>query len=205
MATDELMEVRIYGDPVLRMPAAPVEKIDDELRALIPAMVRTMREKDGVGLAANQVGVLRRIIVVAEGENLHILINPEIVSWSTRTLVDTEGCLSLPGLQAEVERATKVVVRGLDQDGHQVELVARGLLARIFQHEIDHLNGVLFIDRMKEGTLQWIRRREGSDEVDYVSTDLAEVRRTYRQRYHGGRTDVVFDRPSAQVSKGTER
>ncbi|MDZ7295706.1 MAG: peptide deformylase, partial [candidate division KSB1 bacterium] len=82
MATDELMEVRIYGDPVLRMPAAPVEKIDDELRALIPAMVRTMREKDGVGLAANQVGVLRRIIVVAEGENLHILINPEIVSWS---------------------------------------------------------------------------------------------------------------------------
>ncbi len=201
MADHDLMDIKVYGDPVLRTPTAPVEEIDDQLRALIPAMVRTMREKDGVGLAANQIGVLRRIIVVAEGEKLYILINPEIVSWSARTLVDSEGCLSLPGLQAEVERAAKIVVRGMDEQGRQVELVARGLLARIFQHEIDHLNGVLFIDRMKEGSLQWIRRREGQEEVDYVSTDLPEVRRTFRQRYHAGRTDLVFDGQATEVRK----
>jgi hypothetical protein len=98
-----------------------------------------------------------------------------------------------------VERANKVVLRGLDPEGKPVELVARGLLARIFQHEIDHLNGVLFIDRMQSGTLQWIRRREGSEELDYVDTDLREVQRAYRQRYHAGREDLTFDRPAEVV------
>ncbi|MGQ9560532.1 MAG: peptide deformylase [Candidatus Oleimicrobiaceae bacterium] len=199
MSEEEILQVRVYGDPVLRSLALPVTNIDDRLRRLIPVMVRTMREADGVGLAANQIGLLQRLIVVAEGDTVHVLINPEIVSWSTRTAVDTEGCLSLPGLQAQVERASKVVVRGLDQEGKEVELVARGLLARIFQHEIDHLNGVLFIDRMENGSLQWIRRREGSEDLDYVDTDLGEVRRTFRQRYHPGREDLVFDRP-AQVA-----
>ncbi|MCR4438219.1 MAG: peptide deformylase [bacterium] len=193
MEESRLLQVRVYGDPVLRTPAAPVEALD-EVRAIIPAMVHTMREADGVGLAANQVGLPRRIIVVAYEEQLHILINPEIVSWSARTNVDSEGCLSLPGLQAQVERANKVVVRGLDPEGRQVELVARGLLARIFQHEIDHIDGILFIDRMQNGSLQWIRRREGSDEVDYIDTDLGEVKRSFRQRYHAGKEDLGFER-----------
>lgn len=199
MSEEEILQVRVYGDPVLRTPALPVTNIDDRLRRLIPVMVRTMREADGVGLAANQIGLLQRLIVVAEGDTVHVLINPEIVSWSTRTAVDTEGCLSLPGLLAQVERASKVVVRGLDPEGKEVELVARGLPARIFQHEIDHLNGVLFIDRMENGSLQWIRRREGSDDLEYVNTDLGEVRRTFRQRYHAGREDLVFDRPAQVV------
>jgi peptide deformylase len=144
-------EVRVLGDPVLRERAAPVARIHAQHRALIDDMFETMYKEDGVGLAAPQVGVSERIIVVdprEEGVQPFALVNPERVSSSEETDRAEEGCLSIPGLKEIVERSLQVVVTGTDPDGQAVRVEAEGLLARILQHEIDHLNGVLFIDRV---------------------------------------------------------
>jgi peptide deformylase len=149
-----ILDVLQFPDARLRRRAEPVEKVTDELRQLAAAMLETMSDEPGIGLAAPQVGVGLRLAVVdtewteeeAERSPL-VLVNPEIVLCEGR-LTWTEGCLSVPDLTAEVERAERVVVRASDLDGKPLELDARGLRAVCFQHELDHLDGVLFIDRI---------------------------------------------------------
>jgi peptide deformylase len=146
-----IREVRIFGDPVLREPAAPVARVTNEVQSLIADMFETMYKEDGVGLAAPQVGVGVRIVVVdprEEGVRPFALLNPEVVTSSEETDRAEEGCLSLPGLKDIVERPAKVTVAGMSPDGETRTIDAEGLLARILQHEVDHLNGVLFIDRV---------------------------------------------------------
>jgi len=148
-------------EPVLRRKARPVTKFDGTLQTLIDDMIDTMRDAPGVGLAAPQVGVSERVIVVEyaepeeveEGEEpkevepkLYIMVNPEIVKASPETVVGVEGCLSVPMLVGEVERAEGVRIRGFNRRGQPMKLKVDGWLARIFQHEIDHLNGVVFTD-----------------------------------------------------------
>ncbi|MDQ3878716.1 MAG: peptide deformylase [Actinomycetota bacterium] len=142
------LRIRTFGDPVLRERARPVEEITQLHATLIDNMIETMRDAPGVGLAATQVGVLDRLFVWEVEERHGAVINPVIVDRSAQTEVDDEGCLSLPGLLYPVERSTSVVVEGVDQEGSAVHLEADGLLARVCQHEIDHLDGVLFIDRL---------------------------------------------------------
>lgn len=143
-----ILEVRRLGDPILRQQAKPVEKITKRLKILIDDMIDTMYEAQGVGLAAPQVGVSRRIIVVDTAEGARVLVNPRIIS-STGQDIDTEGCLSIPGVTGYVERARAVVAEGLDEDGHPTRLEGQDLLSRALQHEVDHLDGVLFIDKAR--------------------------------------------------------
>lgn len=145
------LEVRIMGDPVLRTKAQPVETITDEMRRLVRDMFETMYAEEGVGLAAPQVGISDRIIVIdphVEGVEPLALVNPEILDASKETEKSEEGCLSIPGLRDLVERSARVRVRGLTPEGELREVEAEGLLARILQHEVDHLDGILFIDRV---------------------------------------------------------
>lgn len=141
-----LLRIRTIGDPVLRRRAKPVRHVNRALRQLIEDMLATMYAADGVGLAAPQVGVGKRVIVLDVGEGPLAVINPEIVAAEGEE-AGTEGCLSVPGKAGEVRRAARVRVTGLDQEGRQVWHEAEGLLARAFQHEVDHLDGVLFVDR----------------------------------------------------------
>jgi peptide deformylase len=144
-------EVRILGDPVLREKAAPVAAVSDDVKQLIRDMFDTMYAEEGVGLAAPQVGISQRIIVIdAQQDDLppFALINPEIVELSKETEKGEEGCLSIPGLRDIVERSYRVVVRGDTPEGETRELDLIGLPARIIQHEVDHLDGILFFDRM---------------------------------------------------------
>lgn len=144
-------ELRYLGDPVLREKAAPVAALTDEVRRLIADMFDTMYAEDGVGLAAPQVGESHRVIVVDPREPdvpPLALINPVIVEASGETERGEEGCLSIPGLREVVERAVSVRVEALDRDGAPITIEADGLLARILQHEVDHLDGILFFDRV---------------------------------------------------------
>lgn len=146
-----LRELRYLGDPVLRESAAAVEAVDDDVRRLIADMFDTMYAEEGVGLAAPQIGISQRIIVVDPHDDdvaPFALINPEIVTSSDDADRAEEGCLSIPGLTEVVERPVAVQVRALDAEGREVVFDANGLLARILQHEVDHINGVLFIDRV---------------------------------------------------------
>jgi len=135
-------------DPQLREKSKVVKEITPNIIKLVKNMVETMYDANGVGLAAPQVGVLKRVIVIDVGEGIIALINPEIIEASGQE-TDTEGCLSCPGLIGEVTRAAKVKVTGLSPEGKEVIYEGEGLLARAFQHEIDHLDGILFIDKAK--------------------------------------------------------
>jgi peptide deformylase len=152
-----------YGAEVLRRPAQPVSEIDEEILKLIEDMVETMLAAPGVGLAAPQVGVSKRIIVVRsledpEGKDYFVLINPEIVSAQGEEVAE-EGCLSVPEFRDEIGRAEKVRVKGLDHEGRPVEMEGVGLMARILQHEIDHLNGLLYFDRLSPAKRDIIKRK----------------------------------------------
>jgi peptide deformylase len=146
-----VLPIRTFGDPVLREPARPVESFDPALRRLAEDMIVTMHEAPGVGLAAPQVGRSLRLIVFDVGEEedaARALANPELLNeWGEQ--LEEEGCLSLPGLYYPVRRAERVAARGFDLEGHEVTIEAGDLLARVLQHEVDHLNGVLFIDRLE--------------------------------------------------------
>jgi peptide deformylase len=150
-----IREIITLPDPVLRRKARKVTDFGPALQTLIDDMVETMRAAPGVGLAAPQVGVSLRVIVVEYGDPaedgkapvLYTLVNPEITRESRETEPGTEGCLSIPGIVGEVERASAVTVKAQDRRGRPAKVKAEGWLARIFQHEIDHLNGVLFVDR----------------------------------------------------------
>ena len=141
------LDLRTFGDPVLKTRAAPVETFDESLARLAQEMLATMREQEGVGLAANQVGRLKRILVAAVEDQEYVIVNPTIEERARSTEKDLEGCLSIPGIQVEVERPTAVTISGQDASGAPLRLEASGLLARILQHEVDHLDGVLILDR----------------------------------------------------------
>ena len=140
-------EIRTFGDPVLKSRATTVKDFDESLGQLAQEMMRIMREHEGVGLAANQVGRLKRIFVAAYEDEEYAIVNPVIEESSELTETDIEGCLSIPETRVEVERPTAVTISGRDPSGAPVRVEAQGLLARIFQHEIDHLDGVLILDR----------------------------------------------------------
>jgi peptide deformylase len=154
-----LRNIVTLPDPILRRKARPVTRFDGELQTLIEDMIDTMRSAPGVGLAAPQVGVSERVIVVEYVENeeeenapkkLFVMINPEIKVASEETEEGIEGCLSVPGWQGEVERALAVTVKGQSRRGQPMKVKAKGWLARIFQHEIDHINGIVFTDRVSK-------------------------------------------------------
>lgn len=148
-------EVIVIPHPTLRKQAVPVDDYGPETQQLIDDMFETLHEEAGAGLAAPQVNVSQQVILVEYGseedENipptLYIAINPKITRFSPETVMGAEGCLSIPNLMGEVERAQEIVVEGLDRHGKPLKMKLRGWLARIFQHEIDHLNGILFTDR----------------------------------------------------------
>jgi peptide deformylase len=145
-----LRVVRKLGDPVLRAKALPVERFDEALRREVERMGELMHDALGVGLAATQLGVLHRLLVYRAypDDPLTALVNPEIEWRSDESETAEEGCLSLPGVHVEVERAARVRVRAQDADGERLEIEADGLTARVIQHEVDHLDGVLILDRI---------------------------------------------------------
>ena len=148
-------KIVIEPDPILREKSVKLEKVDDELRALLDDMLETMYAAPGIGLAAVQIGILKRLIVIdiskdQEKKSPLFLINPEIIFKSKKTSIHEEGCLSLPGHFAEIERPAECQVKFIDYNGKKKELQANGLLATCIQHEIDHLNGILFIDYLSK-------------------------------------------------------
>lgn len=140
-------EIRTFGDPVLKAVAEPVVNIDEKLVRLTDEMFEVMYKAPGIGLAATQIGVQRQVFVYDIDEERKVILNPQIVESSGEWVYD-EGCLSIPGLYVEMLRPKRVLVRGINLDGNLVEFEADELLARLFQHEVDHLNGVLMFDRM---------------------------------------------------------
>ncbi len=148
-------KIIIEPDPILRKKSEPVEKVDDHLRKLMREMLETMYEAPGIGLAAIQVGILKRLIVIDlarenEKKNPLFLINPEIIYRSKDTSIYEEGCLSLPGQFAEIERPSECTLKYIDLNGNKKELKADGLLSTCIQHEVDHLDGILFIDYLSK-------------------------------------------------------
>ena len=148
-------EIVIEPDPILRKKSVNLEKVDDELRGLLDDMLETMYSAPGIGLAAVQIGVLKRLIVIdiskeKDKKNPLFLINPEIISRSNKTSIYEEGCLSLPGHFAEIERPAECHVKYIDYSGKEKEIKADGLLSTCIQHEVDHLNGILFIDYLSK-------------------------------------------------------
>ena len=163
-----IREVRLFGDPVLRVESERVESFDEELRRLVDDLLETMYDADGIGLAAPQVGVAARVFVydVRDSDmDAGVLVNPVIVDREGSSR-DEEGCLSLPGLTEIVERAEHVSVRGFDRDGNPVSFDADGLLSRCIQHENDHLDGVLFIDRVSPIKRKMLLRKWQKRETD---------------------------------------
>lgn len=145
------LKIVVAGDPVLRKVAAPVERIDKKLVRFLKDMAETMYAADGVGLAAPQVGVSKRVVVIDVGDGIYELINPEIVK-KEGSVIGGEGCLSVPDYEGEVERAEYVECEFTDRKGQRMLLQANGLLAVAVQHELDHLDGILFIDKAQSIT-----------------------------------------------------
>ncbi len=141
-----------FPNPVLKKKAKAVKKVTPEIIKLIDGMIEALHAAPGIGLAAPQVGVSLRVIVADINEGPIVVVNPKITKKKGKQSF-TEGCLSLPGIEAPVERAEEVVLKGLDRGGKSITIEAKGLLATVFQHEIDHLNGYVFIDRVKDPSL----------------------------------------------------
>jgi peptide deformylase len=141
------LDIRTFGDPVLKTRASPVETFDDALAHLTEEMLDTMRENDGVGLAANQVGRLKRVLVASVEDEDYVIVNPVLSDRAETTERVQEGCLSIPGINVEVDRPTAVTVTGQDASGEPLRIEAQDMLARVLQHEVDHLDGVLILDR----------------------------------------------------------
>lgn len=144
-----IRNIRKLGEDILRKKCRVVDTIDDKITTLLDDMIDTMQNADGVGLAAPQVGILKRIAVIDVGEGVIELINPEIIKTEGKE-TNVEGCLSVPGKWGTVERPQKVTVRATGRDGKEYEITGEGLLARALCHEIDHLDGVVFVDKVEE-------------------------------------------------------
>jgi peptide deformylase len=160
-----LREIITYPHPLLRKKSQPVEAVTEDVRRLIDDMAETMYTQRGIGLAAVQIGIHRRVITVDVGEGLLALINPEVVERSGETQME-EGCLCLPGVIVEVTRSEKITVRGSNEKGEEITLPAEGLLARALQHELDHLDGILIVDkvsRLKRELLTSRLRKEAKE------------------------------------------
>jgi len=168
-----LRTVKKYPDPILRRKAEDVTDIDEGIHAVIEDMFKTLEGEAGVGLAAPQIGICKRIIVVSINEKgfEHLaLINPVITSSSEELVTSEEGCLSVPGINADVSRPEKVTVQGTTKNGRIAEITASGLLARVLQHEIDHINGGLFIDRLSEK-----ERKKINSELDDMQREFTAM------------------------------
>ena len=166
-----LKEIIIYPDPVIKKKSESVEEINEEIKQLIDDMTETMYASRGVGLAAVQIGILKRVIVVNVGEELVALVNPEILENEGESQME-EGCLCLPGVLIDVKRSEKVKVKGLNEKGEEVVVDAEGLLARAFQHEVDHLNGILIIDKVSR-----IKRELLTNKLRKEARERAAVKR----------------------------
>lgn len=144
-----IYDVRTYGDPVLREKSSRVEEINDEIRDILDSMVESMHEAGGVGLAAPQVGINKRMFVIeVEEGNVRKVINPEFLEFSKEMEENEEGCLSVPGIYKKVKRPARVKVKYTNENGEEVVESAEGLLSRAFQHETDHLDAILFVDKL---------------------------------------------------------
>lgn len=159
-----MLDILTYPDTFLKQQAVAVDTIDGVLQTLFDNMATTMYAAPGVGLAAPQVGIGQRFIVYdiaprEEGRDLHVLINPKIVTREGEILSENEGCLSVPDFRADVTRAERILVEGVDRDGNPLRFEADGMLAIVIQHELDHLDGTLFIDRISALKRQMYKRR----------------------------------------------
>jgi peptide deformylase len=170
-----------YPAPVLRKKAAPVDRVTPELAAFIEEMGAMMYDANGVGLAAPQVGIALRIIVVDIGKGLQAVLNPEIIAQEG-TQTGVEGCLSLPDLHGDVTRAQRITVRGVSMRGKKITLTGEDFWARAMQHEIDHLHGILFTDRVLPETLRWVTDDTDAN-GDYIErpTTLEDALRVFQE------------------------
>ena len=150
--------IRTEGDEILKKKSKKVEVIDEKIIELKNDMIETLHKYEGVGLAAVQVGILKQIVVIQEAEDkpIHVIINPEIISQSGTQIVE-EGCLSFPNKFAKIERPENIKIRAINEKGKKIEISGKGLLAQAISHEIDHLNGEVFIDKIIPGTLEIIK------------------------------------------------
>ena len=148
--------IRLYGDSILRRKCREVEEMSEDIQKLIDNMAKLMYKNKGLGLAAPQVGILKRVIVADVGDGLVSLVNPKIL-WRQGKDTMLEGCLSIPGINLEIKRSKEVIVEGLNKEGEKVQLGAVGLLARVLQHEIDHLDGILIVDRVPKKRIKQIK------------------------------------------------
>ena len=159
-----MLDILTYPDSFLKKRTAPVENIDGNMQDIFDSMAATMYVAPGVGLAAPQVGIGQSFIVYdiaprEEGHDLHVLVNPKIITSEGEILSENEGCLSVPDFRADVKRAERILVEGVDRDGNPLRFEADGLLAIVIQHELDHLNGTLFIDHISTLKRQMYKRR----------------------------------------------
>ena len=164
------MPIRVYGDPVLTQATLEVTEIDGRIAALADTMIETMYAAPGVGLAANQIGVQKRLFVYDPGDGARVVINPTIVE-SEGEYAYEEGCLSVPGLSWEIVRPNRVHLIGRDLDGNEISLEADELEGRIFQHELDHLDGVLLVERLDDDQRRAAKRLLRQRALDVVSSD----------------------------------
>ena len=171
----------------LRGKAKRVPRVDASLQKLIDDMVETVRAAPGVGLAAPQVGAPLRVVVVDYEDRLYVVLNPEVVKMGQETVTDEEGCLSAPHWQGPVARATSLTVKGRDRDWKEVRIKAEGWLARIFQHELDHLEGILFLDKVEDrAQIRWVEPEADGEEVEGEAEDVVGV--PDRRQQAGART-----------------
>ena len=157
-----IRNLRYGDDEILRKVSKPVEEVNDKIRILVEDMLETMHKFNGVGLAAVQVGILKRVLVIHtdyEKEEPIVLINPEIIKQKGAQTVE-EGCLSFPNKFAKIVRPEEIEVKGLDENGKQIKIKGKGLLAQALSHEIDHLNGEVFIDKILPGTMEIVKPEE---------------------------------------------
>lgn len=184
-----LLPIRIWGDPVLKKRAAAVDRLTATDKKLIADMIDTMKQSDGAGLAAPQVGVLKRIFVFRRGEDIHALVNPKIIKREGRKTGD-EGCLSIPGVQAKVVRSKRITVTGRDENNKIVQYECedgeeQGRAATCVQHEIDHLDGVLYLEKANPDTISWLIEdvdEEGEEIIELYETTPEDILRAYKSK-----------------------
>ncbi|HHD92482.1 MAG TPA: peptide deformylase [Candidatus Portnoybacteria bacterium] len=160
------MEIKFYPDPILRVKTKPIKNINPEIKKIISKMSEIMQQKDGAGLAGPQVGITQQIFLADDGSGLKIFINPKIIWRSDKQTVIEEGCLSFPGIFLEIKRPKEIKIKFTNEKGEEKEIQADGLLARIIQHEYDHLQGVLFIDRV--GLFEKLKIRKKLESLEKV-------------------------------------
>lgn len=166
------LDIRVFGDPILRMQALEVTDFDEALRQLADDMMETLRAAHGAAIAANQVGVLKRLFVFDYEERAGAFVNPEVIETSAETETADEGCLSFPGLFYPTERPLRAHMRGVDVHGEPIEYKGEGMFARMLLHELDHLNGILFIDHLARHDRKEAMRRIRRGELEHPPEDI---------------------------------